>query len=461
MNDFTIESLGDSKISSPISYDKVPGHNVTNFVSDDEAIIYDVDLDPQRKETWCADESQLIQKAGPRAKIYFSPPHVHAGIVSCGGLCPGINDVIRAVVRTLWYRYGVRRITGIRNGYKGLIPEYGIAPIDLSPDLVDDIHKIGGSILGTSRGGGERTEEIVDTIERMNLNILFTIGGDGTQKGSLAIAREIERRGLKISIIGIPKTIDNDFKFIQRSFGFETAVARATEAVTGAHVEAQSVINGIGLVKVMGRESGFIAAYTALASHEANFVLIPEVPFELDGPNGLIAHLVERLERRSHAVVIVAEGAGQTLLERDASKTDDSGNVVLGDIGLYLKEKIASSFKKAGIHQNLKYIDPSYMIRSSVAVPTDSVYCSQLGNNAAHAAMAGKTKTMIGLVNNHYVHLPIELVVASRNHVDPQSSLWRSVIEATHQPVMMTNTKEAIETTAEQKAKMDKNRGNS
>ncbi|MFW6362574.1 MAG: ATP-dependent 6-phosphofructokinase [Spirochaeta sp.] len=455
MNDFTIDTLGETKIPSPISYDKVPGHSVTTFVSDNEHILYNVEFDAQTTE-WCADESQVIQKAGPRARIYFSPQHVHAGIVSCGGLCPGINDVLRAVVRTLWYRYGVRRITGIRNGYKGLIAEYGIAPINLDPDRVDDIHKIGGSILGTSRGGGERTEEIVDTIERMNLNILFTIGGDGTQKGSLAIAREIERRGLKISIIGIPKTIDNDFEYIQRSFGFETAVARATEAVTAAHVEAQSVINGIGLVKVMGRESGFIAAYTALASHEANFVLIPEVPFELDGPNGLIANLIDRLQRRRHAVVIVAEGAGQDLLKRDSTQTDDSGNIVLGDIGVYLKAKIAAAFKKAGIHQNLKYIDPSYMIRSSVAVPTDSVYCSQLGNNAAHAAMAGKTKTLIGLVNNHYVHLPIELVVASRNYVDPQSSMWRSVIEATHQPVMMTNTKEAIETTAEQKRKLKK-----
>ena len=433
---------------SPISYDKVPGHNVTTFVNDEEKVLYNVEFDPHRKDL-CFDESQIIQKAGPRSTIYFSPQHVHAGIVSCGGLCPGINDVIRAVVRTLWYRYGVRRITGIRNGYKGLIPEYGIAPIELAPDQVDDIHKIGGSILGTSRGGGERTEEIVDTIERMNLNILFAIGGDGTQKGSLAIAREIERRNLKISVIGIPKTIDNDFKFIQRSFGFETAVARATEAVTAAHIEAHSVINGVGLVKVMGRESGFIAAYTALASHEANFVLVPEVPFELEGPNGLLKHLKERLERRRHAVIIVAEGAGQDLLQRDAAATDDSGNAILADIGIYLKEKITAHFEDAGIHQNLKYIDPSYMIRSSVAVPTDSVYCSQLGNNAAHAAMSGKTKTLIGLVNNHHVHLPIELVVSSRNYLDPQSSLWRSVIEATHQPVLMTNTKEAIKTAEE------------
>ncbi|WP_460055771.1 ATP-dependent 6-phosphofructokinase [Spirochaeta dissipatitropha] len=456
MNDFTISCLGEAKITSPISYDKVPGHSVANFVSDEDMILYDVEVDPNN-EDWCPEHSEMLQKAGPRSKIYFSPQHVHAGIVSCGGLCPGINDVIRAVVRTLWYRYGVRRITGIHNGYKGLIPEYGISPLDLTPDAVDDIHKIGGSILGTSRGGGERTEEIVDTIERMNLNILFTIGGDGTQKGSLAIAREIEKRGLKISIIGIPKTIDNDFRYIQRSFGFETAVARATEAVTAAHVEARSVINGIGLVKVMGRESGYIAAYTALASHEANFVLIPEVPFELEGPNGLIEHLVARLERRRHAVIIVAEGAGQELAKQDPSLKDDSGNTKLADIGLYLKDKIDQIFEKRKIHNNLKYIDPSYMIRSSVAVPTDSVYCSQLGNNAVHAAMAGKTKTLIGLVNNHYVHLPIEQVVAARNHVDPQSSLWRSVIEATHQPVMMTNTKEAMTLTKEQKKKQEEN----
>jgi 6-phosphofructokinase 1 len=349
-----------------------------------------------------------------------------------------LNDVIRAITRCLWYRYGVRRISGIRFGYQGLLPENNLSTVNLDPDTVDDIHKIGGSFLGSARGGGDRVPDLVDTIERLNLSMLFTIGGDGTQKGALAIGREIEKRGLRIAVVGIPKTIDNDLSFIQKSFGFETAVARATEAVSAAHVEAHSAINGVGLVKLMGRESGFIAAHTALASHESNFVLIPEVPFELDGENGLLIHLERRLERRNHAVIIVAEGAGQGLIEAPEG-TDQSGNRVLGDIGPFLKNRIGAYLNDRGVVHNVKYIDPSYIIRGSVAEPTDSVYCSRLGNNAVHAAMAGRTRALVSLVNNHFVHLPIEVAVSERNFVDPESSLWRDVIEATHQPVLMTN----------------------
>lgn len=435
--DFTVPRLGECKIPSPIAYSKVLGDDIANYVEDSDMIFYDIDADPTAT-TYEYQRKNLLETAGPRERIYFSPGHVHAGIVTCGGLCPGLNDVIRAITRCLWYRYGVRRISGIRFGYQGLLPENNLPTVELNPDVVDDIHKIGGSILGSARGGGDRIADIVDSIERLNLSMLFTIGGDGTQKGALAIGRELEKRGLRIGVVGIPKTIDNDLSFIQKSFGFETAVARATEAVSAAHVEAHSAINGIGLVKLMGRESGFIAAHTALASHEANFVLIPEVPFELEGENGLLVHLERRLERRNHAVIIVAEGAGQGLLDTPDG-SDASGNRVLGDIGPYLKDRISRYFKEKGIVHNLKYIDPSYIIRGSEAEPTDSVYCSRLGNNAVHAAMAGRTCALVSLVNNTFVHLPIEVAVSERNFVDPESSLWRDVIEATHQPVRMTN----------------------
>jgi 6-phosphofructokinase 1 len=395
--------------------------------------VYDVDVLDRAADL---DDQGLLEKAGPRQNIYFSPGHVHAGIVTCGGLCPGLNDVIRAVTRCLWYRYGVRRISGIRFGYRGLLPETSGPTVELTPDLVDDIHKIGGTVLGSSRGGGDRTEDIVDAIERLNLNIVFTIGGDGTQKGALAISREIARRGLKISVVGIPKTIDNDFSFLERSFGFETAVSEATKVVFAAHTEAHSAMNGIGLVRLMGRESGFIAAYTALASHEANFVLIPEVPFALDGENGLLALLEKRLERRGHAVIIVAEGAGQELIP-DVDGRDASGNRKLGDIGVFLKQKINEHFDSLGIDFTLKYIDPSYIIRSAVAVPTDSVYCSRLGHNAVHAAMAGKTELIVGMVNDHFVHIPIATAVSERKRVEPEGNLWRDVLESTHQPVRM------------------------
>jgi 6-phosphofructokinase 1 len=428
---FTVPDLGRRGIPSPIVLSRQSGDNFADYVRDDDRVLYSV-------ESRAGPAEGSFEAAGPRELIYFAPSHVHAGIVTCGGLCPGINDVIRAIVRCLWFRYGVRRITGIRYGYRGFLPEAGIGVRPLDPEAVDEIHKVGGTFLGSSRGGGDRVSDIVDALERLNLHILFTIGGDGTQKGAMEIASEIERRGLKISVVGIPKTIDNDVRYVDRTFGFETAVARAAEAVAAAHTEAHSAMNGVGLVKLMGRESGFIAVHTVLAVHEANFVLIPEVRFDLEGPNGLLKHLEDRLTRRSHAVIVVAEGAGQEFLKTEGA-TDASGNARLGDIGVYLRDAISAHFKKKGIDATIKYIDPSYMVRSSVADPTDSVYCERLGNNAAHAAMAGKTKLIIGMVNGRFVHIPLAAAVSRRNFVDPEGSLWRDAVDATQQPVEMTN----------------------
>lgn len=438
MPDFSIETLGKCSVDSPLGLAGLTGTGGPVFVCDDQFICYNIEARPGERPLLTRD--QLLEVAGPRQKIYFSPSHVHAGIVTCGGLCPGLNDVIRAIVRSLWHLYGVRRISGIRYGYKGFLPEYGLEVIPLDPDIVDDIHKIGGTILGTSRGGGDRTSEIVDTIEQLNLNVLFAIGGDGTQKGALAIAEEIERRKLKIAIVGIPKTVDNDIEFVEKTFGFDTAVVKASEAVAAAHMEAHSQINGIGLVKLMGRDSGFIAVHTVLAVHEANFVLIPEVPFDLEGPQGFLPMLEKRLARRGHAVIVVAEGAGQHFFTQEV-KFDASGNRKLGDIGLFLKEKIEEYFKAKNKEINLKYIDPSYMIRSAIAEPVDSMYCERLGNNAVHAAMAGKTKLLIGLVNNEFVHIPIRAATSKRKQVNPEGSLWRDAIEATQQPMSMVNPK--------------------
>ncbi len=432
---FLISSLGECKIQSPILLSKNHGDAIANYVEDTEFVRYRIDASMGETHEPLTN-SDIIEKAGPRQKIYFSPNYVHAAIASCGGICPGINDVIRAVVRCLWTRYGVRRISGIKFGYKGFISEYGFSPIPLNPDIVNGIHKTGGSFLGTSRGGGNRVTEIVDGIEQMNINMVFLIGGDGTQKGALEVSREIERRKLKISVIGIPKTIDNDLSFIQKSFGFDTAIAKATESVAAANMEASSQINGIGLVKLMGRESGFIATHTAIASHEAHFVLIPEVPFALHGENGFLKHLENKLKENGFALIVAAEGAGQNLMQVE-DETDASGNKKLADIGAFLKKEIAEYFTKINMHINLKYIDPSYQIRSAAAVPIDSIYCERLGNHAVHAAMAGKTRTLIGLVHNKFVHLPIEETVIQRNHVNPEGSLWRDALDATGQPTTM------------------------
>jgi len=423
-------------VDSPIHLSKRLDDYIANYVSDDQRIVYDVSAKPD--ENYRYGSSELLEHAGPREQIFFEPGTVHAAVVTCGGLCPGLNDVIRAIVMTLWYDYGIHRISGVRYGYQGLLQTDEFPPLELSPEVVTGIHNTGGTILGSSRGGGERTTEMLDTLERMGINVLFTIGGDGTQKGALALTEGAMKRGMRLAVVGVPKTIDNDLSFIERSFGFESAVAKAVEAVSGAHVEALGAYNGVGLVKVMGRESGFIAAHTALAISDVNFVLIPEVPFDLEGDNGLLQHLEQRLKRRRHAVILAAEGAGQGLFG-SATATDASGNRRLGDIGILLSERIRAFFKDRNIEMSLKYIDPSYIIRSTPANPNDSIYCARLGTNAAHAAMAGKTGLLMGLVNNSFVHIPIAVAVAKRNRVDPESALWRDVVVATGQPPLMVN----------------------
>ena len=434
--DFTIESLGEAKVPSPIKMSKVRGDLRVNYVSDDELYIYDTYARENEQRSVYRRE-ECLEKAGPREKIYFNPGHVHAGIVTCGGLCPGLNNVIRAIVRALWYRYGIRRITGIQNGYRGFLPEYNLPTVELNPEIVESIHQQGGTMLGSARGGSN-IGEIADAIVRMNLNILFTIGGDGTTKGALAIAEELESRNYKIAVVGVPKTIDNDLSFIQKSFGFETAVSLAQGAVNSAYVEAYGAINGIGMVKLMGRESGFIAAHTALAMSAVNFCLIPEIPFDLKGPKGLLSCIEARLSEKKSVVIVVAEGAGQEHL--DATNTTDlSGNKKLSDIGQYLSLKIKEYFKIKGVEINLKYIDPSYMIRSAPAAATDSIYCLRLGTNAVHAAMAGKTKVLMSQINDHFVHIPMKMAVSRRNYIDPESSLWTTVLEATRQPESMKN----------------------
>ncbi|MFQ5686506.1 MAG: ATP-dependent 6-phosphofructokinase [Candidatus Scalindua sp.] len=432
--DFSISVLGGPTIQISAISEKQDVWN-TNYVGDDQYIRYDIAVTNGKSEAGL-DRSNLIEKAGPREKIYFEPAKVNAGVVTCGGLCPGLNDVIRAIVMTLWYRYGIKRISGFRYGYRGFLSRFNLPVMELTPDVVTNIHSLGGTILGASRGYGDCVEEIVDFLERMNINMLFTIGGDGTQKGALDISEETKKRGLKISVIGIPKTIDNDLSFVQKSFGFQTAVSRAVEAVGCAHVEAHDAINGIGIVKVMGRESGFIAAHTAMALNDVNYVLIPEVRFDLEGENGLLANLERRLKQRNHAVILVAEGAGQEYM-KDYRASDASGNVQLNDIGIYLKERISEYFKKNGMEINLKYIDPSYMIRSAPANSNDSTYCARLGAHSVHAAMAGKTGMIVSLIHSQFVHVPIRLAISGRKRIDPHKELWRDVTEATGQPLLL------------------------
>jgi 6-phosphofructokinase 1 len=436
--DFLVSSLGRGSVVSPLRHTRRADNPVYKFVDENERIIYDVSLENFKKCHETGDLPVSFEKAGPRENIYFEPAKTKVGIVTCGGLCPGLNNVIRSLVNELYYRYGISRILGIQYGYEGLISSYNHPVIELTPTMVSSIHLIGGTLLGSSRGDQD-VEKMVDTLEILNINVLFCIGGDGTLRGAHAIHKEIEKRKLKISVGGIPKTIDNDIDLIQKSFGFETAFSIANDIIRNAHNEAYGAFNGISLVKLMGRDSGFIAANAALAIQEVNFVLIPEFTFDLYGPRGFLRVLKKRLEERHHAVIVVAEGAGQDFFDCSDSNKDVSGNIKYKDIGIYLKDKISEEFKNKGFTHSIKYIDPSYIIRSAPANANDSKFCNLLAQNAVHAALAGKTDFVTGFWNNQFTLMPIEMVVAKRKKIDVEGELWWNVLEATGQPISMKN----------------------
>jgi len=420
--DTDIATLGTAKIPTPLTNQR--------FVDDTEPMT----LSMTSEELSELDSGTLpmnFEKAGPREKLYFDPSKTKCAIVTCGGLCPGINDVIRSIVMKAYYHYKIRTVVGIRNGLRGFIPQYGYDVMELTPGIVSRIHQFGGTILGTSREQ-QRADEIVDSLERMNVNILFVIGGDGTMRAAKKIVDEVTIRKSNISVIGIPKTIDNDINFITRSFGFDTAVEKATEAIQCAHVEASCVANGVGLVKLMGREAGFIAAQATLALQEVNFLLVPEQPFKLEGENGLLRALKRRLKTRKHAVIVCAEGAGQELVDKPMQE-GYSGNPVLGDICATLVSRIKEYFAEQGLELYMKFIDPSYIIRSVPANAGDRVYCGFLGQHAVHAAMAGKTGMVVTQLKSNMVHLPLELVILKRRTLNIRSDYWYSVMETTGQ----------------------------
>jgi 6-phosphofructokinase 1 len=419
--DFTIERLGECRFSFP--------KQGVRFTNDGERMLYNTRVDDIRRMFREGKEPPSMEVAGPREKIFFDPSSLACGIVTCGGLCPGLNDVIRAVVLSLSHHYGVKKIYGFRYGYEGLVQKYGHKPIDLTPETVSGINKAGGTILGSSRGPQDPVE-MLKTLEDLRIGILFAVGGDGTLRGAQKIAQEAARRGQKISVIGIPKTIDNDISYIQTTFGFETAVSEARRATYAAHSEARSARNGIGLVKLMGRDSGFIAAFSVLVDSEVNFCLVPEVPFGLEG---FLQSLRKRLEQKAHAVIVLAEGAGQELTAA-TGEHDCSGNIKYGDIGIFLRDNIRDYFKGIGMEINLKYIDPSYMIRSLPANPHDSAFCLVLGQCAVHAGMSGRTNMVVGFWNQLFTHVPISLAVSQRKRIDPEGELWNSVVASTGQP---------------------------
>jgi 6-phosphofructokinase 1 len=427
-----ITSLGATSIRSPL----IGRRN--HFIVDDERVLTCSLTSELEAYLARAERPPSFEQAGPRHDLFFDPGQTTVGVLTCGGLCPGLNDVIRSIVLTATYAYGIKQIYGFRYGYAGLNAASKLEPMELTPSSVEDIHNNGGTMLGSSRGP-QPIEAMLETLQRLKVNVLFCIGGDGTLRGASALAKAALERDLNISVIGVPKTIDNDLMWLERSFGFATAVEEATRSLAAAHAEARGAFNGIGLVKLMGRESGFITAHATLADSDVNFCLVPEVPFTLEGPNGLLALLEDRLRERHHAVIAIAEGSGQELLEanaalRDASGKDASGNTKLQDVGIYLRDAIKTHFKARGFEHSIKYIDPSYSIRSQTANAIDAEYCIALGQHAVHAGIAGRTDMMVGYWNQYFTHVPIALATTKRKKIDPGSELWQRVLGSTGQP---------------------------
>jgi len=414
----SITTLGEPRFAFPRR------HTVSDRARVSSHLIRDPDVPPT--------DELLFELAGPRDRLFFDPKQTRAGIVTCGGLCPGLNNVIRSLFLELHHGYGVEEVFGFRGGYQGLDPTRGSEPIVLTPGFAHEIHKHGGTVLGTSRGPVD-VGVAVDHLIRRGVNMLFTIGGDGTQRGGNALFQEARRRGHALAVVGIPKTIDNDVAFVSRSFGYLTATEQAAKVLHCAHTEAHSVHNGIALVKLMGRHAGFIAAGATVASQDVNFTLVPEVPLQLDGEDGLFATLKRRILQRAHALIVVAEGAGQAVLAASGEERDASGNIKLRDIGPFLCERIEKYFETEGIAVTLRYFDPSYLIRSVPADAEDSALCDFFARNAVHAAMAGKTGLVIGLLHDTFIHVPIELLVSQKKRLDLNGPLWRAALAATGQ----------------------------
>lgn len=428
--DLAIDVLGAAGYASPL-------RDTNKCIEDADGVV--VGSSSREVESYAArgEVAPAFELAGARQRLFFDPAKLSCGIVTCGGLCPGENDVIRSLVLMLTYGYGVKRILGFRYGYAGLTASPPREAMALTPEVVDSLHGRAGTLLASSRGQQD-VGEMVDTLSRLGVGILFTIGGDGTLRGAAAIADEVARRRLAIAIVGVPKTIDNDLSWIDQSFGFATAVDEARRAVAAANIEATGAWNGIGLVKVMGRHSGFIAAHACLTNPDVNFCLVPEVPFELSGEHGLLRAMEQRLSARRHAVIVVAEGAGQDLLDHEGpSERDASGNLKLGDVGVFLRERLLSHFGQQKEEVNIKYIDPSYMVRGGPANASDSELCLRLGQHAVHAGMTGRTRLLVGSWHGHFTHVPLALATATRRRIDPEGALWQSVLEATGQPMLM------------------------
>jgi len=362
--------------------------------------------------------------------IWWEPKKVKAALITAGGLCPGLNSIIQGVTNCLWRDYGVRQIVGITAGYNGLSDPAKHPSMLLTPELVEDIHMRGGSILKAGRGGFNAAK-ICETLRAGGYTHLFVIGGDGTQYAGHLLYVEARKQKLPISVVGVPKSIDNDVLFVDRTFGFDSAVEAAAGVIRNGWVEATSCPNAVGIVKLMGRDAGFVAAHAALASNLVDLVLVPEVEVEMED---VLQFVDATLAHKGHMVVVVAEGAGQAHVA--TGQKDASGHTVYGDVGVYLRDTLNKHLKPKG--GRTFYIDPSYIIRSVPPTPNDHIYCARLANNAVHTAMRGYTGVCVGAIHNIIVILKSKLIASGKKQLKIKSSTWQSCVQVCSMPEVLT-----------------------
>ena len=426
-DDLAIARLGERTIDTPLR-DLLGGREESvHYVTETDRVLLDDTLGvAKRRSAGTPAELPAFNPGGPREKLYFEPSTVTAAIVTCGGLCPGLNNVVRALVLQLANAYGVKSILGFRNGYSGLTDTS--APLALTPELVRDIHNRGGTILGTSRGGQEPAA-MVDTLARHRVDMLFVIGGDGSLRGAQKIAAKpppatAARRGGHPEDHRQRHSVDRPELRLPDRVRPRRRVDPRRAHRGRVHRRRRGTGQADGPAQRLHRLLCDTRQPRSRLRPDPRSLLparqLPALPAQARRSAGARSR-GRRRGRRAGAVPRSAE-------------TDASGNARLGDIGALLRERVTAHFAQHGTPLSLRYVDPGYAIRSVPANAFDAVYCARLAQAAVHAGMAGFTSMVVARWHGRFIHLPIALATATRNQVDPHGDLWMSVLEATGQP---------------------------
>ena len=330
------------------------------------------------------------------------------GILTGGGDCPGLNAVIRGVVRKA--AENNIKVIGIKNGWKGLV---NIDTMDLDLDKVEDILSKGGTILGTSRTNPYKKPEdvgkVIENYNKLKLDALVAIGGEDT----LGVANKLFKENKGINVVGCPKTIDNDLSGTDCTFGFDTAINIVTEAIDRLHTTAESH-HRVMVVEVMGRHAGWIALHSGIAG-SADYILIPEVPIKFDE----LCDVLKKQHKRGklYSIVVAAEGAqfGKDMVTKD-QKLDAFGHVILGGIGERLAEMIE---KNTGYETRSVVL--GHLQRGGSPSAFDRVIATKFGVKAMELVLSKKFGHMASLQGTEVKDVPIEVAVGTLKTVDVRS----------------------------------------